>query len=277
MSMQHVLTHARECLSDGESRPGFWTELSDCVHRLFTGQMWNYKPLKLLYHDYAHTLEASHVYLTLAASSRRHLPDEEKPSPRALELGFAAILLHDTGYLIAKGDDQGTGAKYTHCHVLRSCALAASLLPGLGCTQAEIEDVLGAIRCTGLNGNPPKTHFSNAQARRVACFVATADYIGQMSAPSYPDKLPALFDEFAEADTYCLIPPEKRPFKSVAQLLAATPAFWEKFVLPKLTNDFGGAYHLLAEPYPSGPNPYLQAIEANLARIVQSQKNTAPH
>jgi hypothetical protein len=97
--------------------------------------------------------------------------------------------------------------------------------------------------------------------------VATADYIGQMSSPTYPDKLPALFDEFAEADTYCLIPLEKRPFKSVEHLLDATPAFWTKFVLPKLANDFGGVYQYLSTPYPFGPNPYLAAIEKNLALI----------
>ncbi|MCX6938990.1 MAG: hypothetical protein NTU80_14075 [Verrucomicrobia bacterium] len=267
VDIKAISAYARMCLGDTETRVGFIDQLSDYADRLFTGRMWSYQPINLLYHDYAHTLEATHVFLSLATASRQHLTSEEVISPRAMELGLAAILLHDTGYLMIEGDTVGTGAKYTHCHVLRSCAIAASLLPALGCTQPEIEDVLGAIRCTGLNGNPTKTHFSTPQARRIACMVATADYVGQMSAPSYPSKLPYLFDEFAEADTYCHIPPEKRPFKSVEQLLDATPAFWAKFVLPKLTNDFGGVYHYLATPYPDGPNPYLEAIENNLAII----------
>jgi hypothetical protein len=38
-------------------------------------------------------------------------------------------------------------------------------------------------------------------------------------------------------------------------------------VLPKINNDFGKLYVFLNEPYPNGPNPYLQAIERNLKRI----------
>lgn len=270
-----VSDYAQAFLGKTETRSGFLVELFDCTNRLFNGQMWNYQPMSLRYHDYDHTLEATYLFITMGAACQMHLPVEEKPSARALELGLAAILLHDTGYLVIEGDKTGTGAKYTYCHVLRSCAIAASILPALGCTQHEIDDVLGAIRCTGLNGNPSKTHFSTPQARRIACMVATADYIGQMSSPSYPDKLPSLFDEFSEADVYCHIPLEKRAFKTVGQLLNATPAFWSKFVLPKLTNDFDGVYQFLATPYPSGPNPYIEAIETNLTIIaVQSRQGT---
>lgn len=266
--MQSIRQQARRCLA---ARPGAATPFieSACAltERLFSGRLWSYQPISLRYHDFQHTLQASYVYLALIEAGREHLSPEFAPTPREAELGFAAVLLHDSGYLKAKGDDEGTGAKYTHSHVLRSCALAASLLPTLDCTQTEIDDVLGAIRCTGLNGNPPKTHFSSERARTVACMVATADYLGQMAAPEYPAKLPALFVEFAEADEFNHVPPHKRAFQSVAQLMAATPTFWEKFVLPKLENDFAGVYRLLAVPHPDGPNPYLQAIEANLAEI----------
>ena len=43
-----------------------------------------------------------------------------------------------------------------------------------------------------------------------------------------------------------------------------TPAFWEKYVLPKLDRDFAGLHQFLNDPYPSGPNYYLDRIEANI-------------
>jgi len=33
--------------------------------------------------------------------------------------------------------------------------------------------------------------------------------------------------------------------------------------------DFGGLHRFLNDPYPSGPNPYFQRIEANLERLRQ--------
>ena len=43
-----------------------------------------------------------------------------------------------------------------------------------------------------------------------------------------------------------------------------TPGFWEKYVLLKLDRDFGGLHHFLNDPYPSGPNDYLERIQANI-------------
>jgi len=46
-----------------------------------------------------------------------------------------------------------------------------------------------------------------------------------------------------------------------------TPMFWEKYVLLKLDRDFGGIYRFLNQPYPAGPNQYLERIEQNMARL----------
>jgi hypothetical protein len=48
-----------------------------------------------------------------------------------------------------------------------------------------------------------------------------------------------------------------------------TPAFWEKYVQPKVNGDFQRLYTFLNDPYPDGPNDYLQRIEANIARLRQ--------
>jgi hypothetical protein len=243
--------------------------LLDLVSDLFAGRVWNFQPIDLRYHDLAHTAQASRCYLDHVAGYLR--VEELDRVPRELELGLYAILFHDAGFLKARGDDNGTGAKYTHSHVLRSASLAASLLPELGLGRSEIDDVVGMIRCTGLNGRADKMHFSSDLARVAACMVATADFLGQMAAPDYVDKLPWLFAEFEEADDYSRVPRAKRMFGSAAQLVAGTGAFWESFVRPRLEAEFAGVYRYLALPAPSRRNPYLDAVERNIVRATLSR------
>jgi hypothetical protein len=246
----------------------------DLAERLFRGQIWNAQPINLRYHDFAHTLQASYCLLDLIAGYNR----DNNPgfSPREVELSLAAILLHDAGYLKVAGDNEGTGAKYTYSHVLRSCGLAASLLPTIGCRLDEIDFVVGAIRCTGISGNPALINFRSSNATLIGCMVATADYLGQMAAPEYPDKLPFLFQEFAEADAFSNVPPEKRAFATAEAMLAATPAFWAKFVRPKLDTDFKGVHRYLAPPDQPDANPYFAAVEENIAIIRARSAATTP-
>ncbi|MCU0791575.1 MAG: hypothetical protein MUE42_01695 [Opitutaceae bacterium] len=264
-----VLERALNDLATTDAEARFVRQVCDVTDRLNSGRYWSYQPNDLRYHDYQHTLQAAWAYLDLVAGLRLAEPDPAPLTPREAALGFAAIMLHDTGYLKTKGDDTGIGAKYTQCHVLRSCALAASILPTFGCVKPEVDDIIGAIRCTGLSGNPAAANFGSEHARTIACMVATADYLGQMAAPEYPDKLPSLFDEFAEADEFNGVPIAQRQFTSLAQLLAATPAFWAKFVQPKLERDFGGVHRFMRAARPDAPNPYFTAIEENLAILAR--------
>lgn len=249
--------------------PRLVSELVDTADGLFAGRIWSYLPIDLGYHDLAHTAQASRCYLDLVAGFLR--TESSALLSREFHLGLAAVLFHDTGFLKSRGDEQGSGAKYTHCHVLRSCALAASILPALGFPRAEVDDILGMIRCTGLSGRPEKSTFGSDLARTVACMVATADYIGQMAAPDYLEKLPALFTEFEEADNYSRVPPARRMFSSAAQLVSRTPDFWHGFVKPRLENDFSGVYRYLALPHPARRNAYLDAIERNVARAMAAK------
>lgn len=242
--------------------------LVDTTQRLFSGRLWAYHPVDLAYHDLCHTAQAAYTYLAIVEGHAR-VNQNSTMMPEYL-LGFAGILLHDTGFLRVVGDDTGTGAKYTHSHVLRSCALAASLLPTMGFNRSNVDDAVGMIRCTGLTGKPDVGTFSTELAREVARMVATADYVGQMAAPDYPGKLQHLFAEFQEADDFSGIPSEKRMFKSSNHLLSSTRAFWNSFVLPKLEKDFGKVFHYLSDNAPTADNRYVAAILLNLDRIDSS-------
>lgn len=260
------------------SPTAWFDQLFADVEALFSGRHPDYGAVDLCYHDLEHTLQAT-VCLTLLLEGCQTSGATAKITSRQFELAIAGVLLHDSGYLKLRSDTAGTGAKYTFCHVLRSCAFAASYLPTLGATEAEIGGVLGAINCTGPTKEISRLHFRDPIERFIGCALATADYLGQMAAPEYPDELEILFNEFSESDDFIHVPAARRIFSSAEDLIARTPTFWTRVVLPKLETDFQGVYRFLAEPYPSGHNAYIQAVARNIAiiegRIAASRARSA--
>jgi hypothetical protein len=236
------------------------------IHRLFTGEHPNFQANDIKYHDYRHTLQVTVCCADLLVA---HHASDAKPalSARQFELAITAALMHDSGYLKHRGDNTGTGAKYTYCHVLRSCALAASHLPALGFSLEEIDVVLGAIRRTGPSPVGFTPRYRNAEEQFLASAVATADYLAQMAADDYPDELDLLYAEFHESDEFVRMPAALRTFKSAPDLAMRTPKFWAKVVLPKIEKDFLGVYHLLDAP--DGSNLYFDAILRNLELIAE--------
>jgi hypothetical protein len=184
------------------------------------------------------------------------------------ELGLLAILLHDTGYLKKRGDDSGTGAKYTIVHVGRSAVFANELLTEKGFNPEDIRAVENMIHCTGLDMALDRIPFQSELERVTGFALGTADLLGQMAAADYVDRLPELYGEFAEAalaatDRTHLV----TRYSSAEDLMRRTPQFWERAVRPKLERDFQGIYLFLNDPFPHGPNAYLERIEANMERL----------
>ena len=50
-------------------------------------------------------------------------------------------------------------------------------------------------------------------------------------------------------------------------LTQKTPAFWDKFVVPKINIQFEGLHKYLNEPYPDGPNEYMNHVQANIDQL----------
>jgi hypothetical protein len=236
------------------------------VDALFAGRHPDYLPIDVRYHNLRHTLMAT-VCMGVLLEGRRSADGGEMLKERDFELAIAGVLLHDSGYLKLRSDTGGTGAKYTYCHILRSCAFAASYLPQLGANDNEVENVLSAINCTGPNSEIGRLVFRSHVSRVVGCALATSDYLGQLSDPLYPEKLGELFREFCESDDYVNVPPERRVFKSANDLICRTPGFWTHFVKPKLEKDFQSVYRFLSRPALSDQNAYLEAVEANFGKI----------
>jgi hypothetical protein len=252
--------------AEGKTVRRLFSDIDD----LFNGRLPDYQACDLKYHDYRHTLQVAHCFVALFAG--RHAADETPPlNTGHFETGLAAALYHDSGYLKTRGDTTGTGAKYTYCHVLRSCALAASHLPRLNFTIEEIDAVLGAIRRTGPLPVGSVARSGNGAEEFVACAVASADYLAQMAASDYPDELDLLHAEFAESDDFLAVPAARRMFKSLADLRTRTGKFWVKVVRPKLDTDFKAVHRYLDAP--DGSNPWLEAIERNLAVIAERARS----
>jgi hypothetical protein len=233
----------------------------------FNGRYSGYQAIDIDYHDFEHTLQVTLCMVRLIY--RRHLaralPIIDR---RHFQLGLLAILLHDTGYLKKSDDTEGTGAKYTLTHVNLSGKFAAKLMAEKGYPPEAAYSVKNMIHCTGVNVALADIPFASPEEELLGLALGTADYLGQMSARNYVDKLPELYSEFEEAARNN---PGKAAnvgsFASVEDLLRKTPAFWEYFVLPKLKNDFKGLYRFLNNPQPDGPNIYVQRVEENMASI----------
>ena len=239
------------------------------VTECFIGKYQDYRAVDAKYHDFEHTLQGT---LCLARLLRgRHLANANPPlNQRVFQLGLLAILFHDTGYLKKNDDIEGTGAKYTATHVTRSMEFAAQFLREKNYSEPDIRSIQNMIQCTGVDALLGTIPFSSEPEKIVGHALGTADLIGQMAADDYVEKLPILYEEFAEADAYH----EKEnsyfaTFSSAGDLMQKTPVFWEKYVLPKLTKEFSGLYRFLNNPYPFGPNEYLLSIEKNIEKLKQ--------
>jgi predicted metal-dependent HD superfamily phosphohydrolase len=231
------------------------------VTDMFEGRYAGYQAVDMHYHNYEHTLQAT-VCLVHILEGRSRTFDRPVLIARDWELAVMAALLHDSGFLKPTGDLTGTGAKYTFVHERRSCDFARQYLPRLGVTASEIEDICSAIISTGPRSRISQVTFHRDEARQMAFILVTADYLAQMSAPDYLDKLPILYQEFIEAFEFEQIPPEKRPYHSLRELLEKSPGFWSNYVRPLLDFEAGGVYRYLGQP-----NPYLQAVESNMAEL----------
>ncbi len=250
-----------------EAASGFIPRAFGWAEDWFTGNYPGYQAIDARYHDLEHTLQGT-LCLARLLRGRHFTGTNPVLTPVMFELGLLAILAHDTGYLKRTEDTEGTGAKYTLTHVRRSGEFAAKFYAAQGYSASDISAVQSMIRCTGVNADLNAIPFANELERVVGYALGTADLLGQMAAPDYVEKLPVLYAEFAEAARFNGAAATKSiQFASAEEMMRNTPAFWEKYVRPKIDGDFGSLHRYLTDPFPDGPNYYLDCIEANIARL----------
>jgi len=237
------------------------------VQRAFAGTYPGYQRCDTAFHDFTHTCQAA---VATARIFDGHLKSRRPPAltRRDFELGITGILLHDIGFLKEVGDDSGTGAKYTHVHVDRSISFAEKFLSRLGASPDESRLVQLAIRCTAVDGDMNALAFRDERERFIGSALATGDILGTMAAPDYPERLPSLYREFAEAAA-CgqLGPGENGRYQNADDLLRRTRDFYQNRVRRMLDQQWRQVYRALEYHFGDGRDHYLPAIDMNLTRI----------
>jgi len=266
LTPSEVLQETLTSLTDlyGAFPSDFIGQLFTDVEQLFTASWKEYQRIDSGYHDLEHTLRATQCLVRLLVSCQRETGNI--PVDKCM-IGITAMLLHDMGFLKEAGDVAGAGGQYTLAHQTRSCQFAHKYLHEKDWLSVDVLSVETLIHCTALNTHLNKISFLDSVDEILGKAIATANVLGQMSDPAYIKKLYFLYEELREADTFRGVEDKQRLYQSPEALIGKTPGFWIHVRRDKLDNDYDALYKYLADPYPNGNNPYIQAIEANMQRI----------
>jgi hypothetical protein len=238
--------------------------------RLFTGQFPGYLGCDTVYHDMQHSLDDTLAMARLLAGyDRMHTPEQRLGAERAL-MGLVVALFHDAGYIRQTDDTQHrNGAEFTRTHVGRGARFLERYLPTIGLAQWT-PVATQIIHFTGYEVPFADIRLDEERDRRVGHLLGTADMLAQMSDRCYLEKCrDRLYPEFVlggvalgRDDGGAL----KVTYGSGLDVLRQTPAFAEQTLRVRLDGEFGKAYRYLEALY-GGRNPYMEAIERNLAHL----------
>jgi hypothetical protein len=240
--------------------------------RLFNGQFPGYYGCDTVYHDLQHSLDDTLAMARLLAGyDRTHAPDQRLGAERAL-MGIVVALFHDAGY-IRQIDDTShrNGAEFTRTHVGRSAQFLARYLPTLGLAD-WVAVATQIVHFTGYEVPFDQIRLDDVRDRKVGHLVGTADMIAQMADRCYLEKCrDRLYPEFVLGGVAISRTGDgevKMTYGSGLDVLRGTPGFAAETMRTRLDGEFGGAYHYVETLY-GGRNPYMEAIEANLAYLKQ--------
>ena len=186
------------------------------VHDLFYGRFPGYAACRTGYHDYRHTIDVFVAALRLldgGALSGRGI------SAVLAEDVLIASLLHDSGYIQEVEDEEGTGARYTRTHVVRSAEFVRYHAFAFALTRDRIERIARLITGTDLAVDWNSLPFADERERTAGAVVAAADLLGQMADRAYLEKLLFLYFEFREA--------EIEGYKTAYDILRKTSLFYD--------------------------------------------------
>ncbi len=244
--------------------------------RLFTGQFPGYFGCDTVYHDLQHSLDDTLAMARLLSGyDRMHTPEQRLGADRA-QLGLIVALFHDSGYIRQTDDTQHrNGAEFTRTHVSRGAHFLTRYLPTIGLAN-WVPVATQIIHFTGYEVAFKDIRLDDSLDRRVGHLLGTADMMAQISDRCYLEKCrDRLYPEFvlggvalSRADSGGL----KVTYGSGLDVLRQTPGFFAETMRTRLDGEFGRAYRYIETLY-GGRNPYMEAIERNLAYLDQVLKS----
>ena len=229
------------------------------ILKLFHGHYPGYRRCNTFYHDLSHTLDCLLVTAKLIHGA---FLNGVVFTHRDVSLGLISALMHDTGYIQAEEDNQGTGAKYTFSHIQRSIDFMKKYFHDHGFPAQCASICSNFLKCTGLDVNIAEIKFQSREHEILGKILGTADLIGQMANENYVEKLPFLYDEFKEGGV--------QGYRDRFDLLQQTPAFWE-MVKKRLDLELGQVDRYLRDYlrvlWGINQDLYRQAIDRNMDRL----------
>lgn len=269
---QRTIAAISECLAPDYKHIISQEQLFKEVSDLFAGLWPDYQPCQVGYHTFQHALDVTLAAVRMAAGWN-NLNPQSPISPENMEALLYSGLFHDTGYIKAKGDQEGAGGKFTFDHTERSKDVARRFLERHAKPPELITLVEQIIEVTDFGSKPDLTVFSSSEQGVVARMVASADLVAQMADIDYINRLHDLHNEFREA--YEFIGRDKLKnqgvhiYESFDEILNETVSFYENIILPRLEY-LGRMDQYLIAFFGEGRNPYLENIIANLSAQMQA-------
>ncbi|MFN2368669.1 MAG: GAF domain-containing protein [Desulfurivibrionaceae bacterium] len=249
------------------------------VADLYQGKWSSHQACQTGYHNLGHALDVALLTARMIGGWNK-LNDADHP-----EIGgdlflaaMAAALFHDSGYIKERGDDKGSGGKFSFNHEARSMALAKSYLSRRKWRNRSLELVPELISITRFH-EPLKIEgvFGSKEEEVVARMMATADLVAQMADVDYMKRIRDLYAELKEAYGYegeeHLESKGYKVFSSAQEMIDGTVGFYENFVLPRL-KQLGRMDQYLVVFFGDGRNPYLENITANLSNQLFAKRNS---
>jgi hypothetical protein len=202
--------------------------------RLFQGKYKGYRACNTRYHDLDHTVM---VFLASARLVHAVVLAGREFKKSNIDLCLIAALLHDAGFIQRDDDKEGTGAKYTIGHEMRSIEFTSSYLRDRGYDDEQISDCAKMIECTILAVSPKNITFRDSNLEMLGKIVGTADLVAQIADRIYLEKLLYLYREFEEAN----VP----GFDSELELLKKTEVFYQDISRRRIAVELGGLAKLM--------------------------------
>jgi hypothetical protein len=240
--------------------------------RLFNGEYPGYYGCDTVYHDIQHTLDMTLANARLIAGFEMSHHIRDQLGPRRAVVALVTSLFHDAGYIRRHDDDEfSNGAEVTSFHVSRSARFLENYMPQIG--FADFAAIAAQIvHFSGYEVRPEQIRVAEPKDRRLGHLLGTADLMAQMADRCYLEKCrDRLYPEFVLAG----IAVEKDGhgnetvnYASGDDLLKKTDDFYRNSVKTRLENSFESVYEY-ANVLFDGTNPYLMAIEKNLAYLRQ--------
>ncbi len=242
------------------------------VEEMFAGRDPGYHGVDTVYHDAQHTFDISLAMARLCAGYERNAPPGRALGAERAVVGVLIALFHDIGYLRERSDsDHRNGAELTAVHVSRGARFVEQYLAtvGYGNWSAVAAEI---IHFTGYEVPLAEIQVFDERDRMLGQLLGTADMIAQMADRCYLEKCrDRLYPEFVLGGVALPIAANggrNVRYASGLDLLRQTPQFIEEVRAKRLDGAFAGAYRHLEVLF-DGRNPYIEAIEQNLAFLRQ--------